>query len=178
MKRRRISSAKNLVYMNTVVIVSRPPCVLAPPKAKAGLCHRCWNAEPLSETPAASGQHPALRPSAPRWLPSHALSPRHGRLRAVVAVSRMRLIRQVLMSDVGIISSLTPPIPALRFAPPPRFRGISQLSQGEMESAVAGTMETFRSTVKTALERAKATAGEVGARRVFACLPVATVLIV
>lgn len=43
------------------------------------------------------------------------------------------------------------------------FRGTLQLSQGEMESAVAGTMDTFRSTLQTALDRAKATAGEVGA---------------
>lgn len=38
-----------------------------------------------------------------------------------------------------------------------------QLSQVEMESAVAGTIETFRNTLQTGLDRAKATAGEVGA---------------
>lgn len=40
------------------------------------------------------------------------------------------------------------------------FRAL-QISQVEMESAVAGTLDTFRSTLQVALDRAKATAGEV-----------------
>ncbi|CAN0051001.1 unnamed protein product [Pylaiella littoralis] len=43
----------------------------------------------------------------------------------------------------------------------PAFKHSLELSQVEMESAVAGTIETFRRTLQVALDRAKATAGEV-----------------
>ncbi len=44
-------------------------------------------------------------------------------------------------------------------------RGGPQLSQVEMESAVAGTLETFRGTLRTALDRADATPSAVRAWR-------------
>eukprot|EP00903_Cladosiphon_okamuranus_P011185 g10554.t1 len=43
----------------------------------------------------------------------------------------------------------------------PAFKQTLELSQGEMESAIAGTLETFRNVLQTALDRANATAGEV-----------------
>lgn len=58
------------------------------------------------------------------------------------------------------------PAPGGRLIPslvPPYRCGGPQLSQVEMESAVAGTMETFRGTLQTALDRANATASAVRA---------------
>lgn len=41
------------------------------------------------------------------------------------------------------------------------FYSLKQLSQTEMEDAVAGTMDVFRKSLRTALDRAGATPGEV-----------------
>eukprot|EP00752_Nemacystus_decipiens_P003644 g3358.t1 len=72
-------------------------------------------------------------------------------------LSSAKLLRERLSADPKSSCQLKPGC----CGADPAFKQSLELSQGEMESAVAGIMETFRDTLQTALDRAGATAGEV-----------------